>query len=191
MPEYKADHSVDIILKLVGETNYIDASGNSITLPSFLDTNAQVIGRIQSIRWDETNELSKIHGYGTNHPYEMRPANYGGVFRTRIYHINYEVFKYALGVIIDETTSNPSLLHQLMSTASPTDLLLKETFLNGQHYVPYTFTIEVINLRKNTKHVLHNVVFTRRVFDGTQGDFQSAEFEGEFTYCLYDVSATS
>jgi len=188
MPEYKSDHSVDIVLKVSGETQISDQS-----LPAFVDssgqqTNSQVIGRIDYIRWEDRNDMSILHGYGTNVPIEQRQANFLGTFRVRIKHINYELFKYALGVIVNEADGETELFHDAIEGVDPATFLWNDNTSEGKHMVPYTFQIEVINLRKNKKHVLYNVAFFRRAFDGAQGNFQNAEIEGNYRYARYDLN---
>jgi len=187
MPKYKADHSVDIVLKVTGVTQVGD-----VQLPSFVDgdggsTNSQVIGRIDYIRWEDRNDMSIIHGYGTNLPIEQRQSNWLGTFRTRIKHINYELFKFALGVIIDEKAETSQLFHDAMATITPSTFLWNANTSEGKHFLPYTFEVEVINLRKNEKHVLYDVSFYRRAFDGNQGDFQNTELEGNYMYVRYSL----
>jgi len=188
MPEYKSDHSTDIVLKISGETQVGD-----LALPAFKDslggeTNSQVIGRIDYIRWEDRNDMSILHGYGTNIPIEQRPSNFLGTFRVRIKHINYELFKYALGVIVNEADGTTSLFHDSIEGIDPATFLWNENTSEGKHFLPYTFQIEVINLRKNKKHVLYDITFYRRAFDGNQGDFQNAELEGNFRYARYDIN---
>lgn len=188
MPEYKADHSTDIVLKISGETQVGDQ-----VLPPFLDaagneTNSQIIGRIDYIRWEDRNDVSILHGYGTNVMIEPpRPSNLTGTFRTRIKQINYELYKYALGVIIDEAGGTAETFHDAIADADPATFLWYENTSEGKHYLPYTFQIEVINLRKNEKHVLYNVTFFRRAFDGAQGDYQNTELEGNHRFARYGL----
>jgi len=184
---YNTEFGDDIILKM------LVVGGDNLTN----DLVEYTLGRLDSIRYEDSEELREVRAIGTKFRVDARTTNYRGVFRCRFRAtaINMRLIQQALGARMNEGTSDVnSLLSDAISagTVTPPEMHGAGTADDPSKYVaPLRFTIQIRNLRTGFEDTLHDCIFTRRSKDIGQGDFTIIEMEGEFGYSNPSSSITS
>jgi hypothetical protein len=171
---YNTEFGDDILLKIIIEDE-ADASKKTF-----------VIGRMESIRYEDTEELKEVRAIGTKYRVDARTTNFRGIFRCRMRPsaVNTRLLQYALGARVAES-DNISLGNTLLADAiydgdvTPPIMMPSDDL---RYVVPYTIRVEIRNVRTGFQDELDDLVFTRRSKDVTQGDFTVMELEGEYGY---------
>jgi len=149
-----------------------------------------VVGRMDTLRFEETEEYREVRGIGSKFRVEGRTTRFRGTVRCSFKptQINMAIFQYTLGAkvpqgqeINDQVTS--LLMSKIYSDGIDT---YKSTNDSRNFYVaPYDFTIEAFNIRKNVKSIFYGVKFTRRSKSINEGDYSVIELEGEYDYAIH------
>ena len=147
--------------------------------------NTYILGRLDSIRYEDNEDLREVRGVGSKFRLDARTTNFRGVFRCRFKSsaINMRLLQLALGALMREGSLTVNdLLAENLQTRVPSMLGTGDTAIPYRYVAPFKFDIKVLNMRTNTSDTLKNCVFTRRSKDVSQGDFTIVEMEGEYSH---------
>jgi len=145
------------------------------------------IGRMETIRYEDSEELKEARGIGSKFRIDSRTTRFRGILRCTLKPtaINMGIIQYALGAFVSSgeeiTPENSSLIIDgLFSGDDTIPFILSDT----KYFVPYSFKIQIRNVRTGYMDELYNVKFTRRVKEVREGEFTIMELEGEYDYSL-------
>ena len=172
---YSTEFGDDILLKIIVEDGESDGSEKVFT-----------IGRMESVRYEDTEELREVRALGTKFRVDARTTNFRGVFRARMRpsSVNTRLLQFALGARVAEGddlgNANALLADDVWEGNVTPPIMIPET--DQKYVVPYTFRVEVRNVRTGFQDELLDLIFLRRSKDLSQGDFTVMELEGEYGY---------
>lgn len=175
---YSTEFGDDIIIKF----SIPDAQSNGQIIE-------YTLGRIENIRYEDTEEARFARGVGSKFAIDSRTTRFLGNLRCNFKPtaLNMGILQYALGALIetgknidDSPATNLMLMNQIFAGVKSPPLVLED----GNYIAPFRFSISIRNIRTGFQDELYNVLFTRRGKEVREGDFSLIELEGHYTFSL-------